>query len=99
MKMGRIKAKRAAKHLKAFEQFASDSGFYVYSEISGRFLGFEFDGRDRESMEEHWGLEVSRCRAGDFVELYHDGDFVRRFDGKGPSTPTVHYNHGNCPHV
>jgi hypothetical protein len=97
--MGRKKAKRAMKHLKMFNQFASNSGFYVYSEISGRFLGFEFDGRDRESMEKHWDLEVSRCSAGDFVELYRDGDFVRRFDGKGFSTSTVHYNHGNCPHV
>lgn len=84
--MGRIKAKRAAKHMKMFEPFSKDCRFYVYSHINGKFLGFEFDGDDRDSMELHWKLEVAKCRFGDFVELQDYGQVVRRFDGQGSRT-------------
>lgn len=80
--MGRIKAKRAMKHLKMFDRFAKGSRFYIYSEVGGRFLGWEFDEGDGEAMEAHWVGEVLRCNIGDFVELYDNGECVRRFDEK-----------------
>ena len=73
--MGRIKAKRMGSSI------AHTPRFMVYSEVSGRFLGWEFDETDGEFMEEHWASEVKRCAVGDFVELLDKGKRIRYFEG------------------
>lgn len=80
--MGRIKAKRASKHLKMLDQFVKGSRFYIYSEVGGHFLGWEFDEDDSEAMEAHWTSEIMRCAVGDFVELLDNGQSVRYFEGQ-----------------